>query len=856
MGSALGREGLVALATYVGATAVLVSGAWVSLTTWADRREGLATLPWDVGPGINLRLFWFLLLAALGCFGWLLSAQVTKPTLRAYVVSGLALLLLLLVTIGRNGNYEQAASDAHADARRLLLADTTEEASAGGAFLLRLCEEGGVDRATCRNASGVRPQEPVGEARSATPVRCLPGWTLGAVDRWLTAASYDRQIVALRALASCEIGLLDPAAQDAEGEALDVEVADTTTVPADRVAPTGASSVAPGADELEPSTTVPGSEAVVEAMRVQRSEVEAYESVALGADEILSFASGPSHFAEFRFSGAAWLVLLGLLLVWYRHLEIRAGARRLGPVDVQFEPVDDGSHGSSGDTGARRRPSTPVEAVFKESVIRNVPEPGSVPGSGALAPVGDLVAASDLPQRTIVAGVIEVLQMIFATKGGFTVTCSVRAGQDTHSVFVRLRDTRTGHHLASYLAEAADPDQAARLAGYWIAGWIISRSAYVPGWAKWNEDDAADFVATGWEQGDALSMVRQRRVVTTRSASNGQAGADGAPTAVNALLLAQLAYAHQLDGDGGDHFAALEAFARAVHREPRYPVARYRRGVVLGTMMLLGGSVDSARGRSHSDTPVTASRLRYLFGDLVLGTDGDRDTGDRGTGDTDTRVADWCDRLARKRGAEFPADMREAMLVRVGEWARENRVAMRWRWLARLRPSERFFWQSFSRGNLEKDWTRMADLERHTSAERLRVLHHRHPELTGGRPDVAPGPLPDRITRRAKQPDSHWQLSYNIGCFHAIRSDRLEGEKKEACRQEAMMWLERSLDRPWSAQLTRQWIEADGDLKPLRGAREFTRWLHRVPMLDAEPDRLAPDPGAERRRRRVVTQVG
>ena len=46
------------------------------------------------------------------------------------------------------------------------------------------------------------------------------------------------------------------------------------------------------------------------------------------------------------------------------------------------------------------------------------------------------------------------------------------------------------------------------------------------------------------------------------------------------------------------------------------------------------------------------------------------------------------------------------------------------------------------------------------------------------------------------------------------------------------MWLERALDRPYSAQLVRRWVLADGDLKPLRSdVDEFTKFLNRVPEV-------------------------
>jgi hypothetical protein len=451
----------------------------------------------------------------------------------------------------------------------------------------------------------------------------------------------------------------------------------------------------------------------------------------------------------------------------------------------------------------------------------------------------------------VAGAVIELLQTVFATKGGFSVTCSVRSSNGRQSAFVRLRDTRTGNHLASRVTGGArPPEDAARLAGFWIAGWIIWRSTYVPGWAQWSEDDAASCINTGWEQTNELVL----------SMTGEFADDENGLHTVNAMILAQRAYAHQLSATKGrNHLAALEDFARAVHRRPRYPVARYRRGAVLGTMMLLGGSVNDARGIKSSDvatpaggaegdgeppeetedalqTPTvaspTASRLRYLFGDLILGDDGRLDD------ETRTALDDWCTTMAEDATAKLGCEMRRAMLLRVAQWSTENLSALRWRWLARLRPSERFFWQSFAKGDLGSDWLRLLTLERCIAAERLEVLNDECPDLPRRSTPTRYERFSDwrlrralrRIEKRALEPDSRWQISYNLGCLYAIRS-ALGDVDQVACRELALRWLERSHDRPASAQLVRNWVEVDGDLKHLRKLPEFDRWKARLPQL-------------------------
>jgi hypothetical protein len=142
------------------------------------------------------------------------------------------------------------------------------------------------------------------------------------------------------------------------------------------------------------------------------------------------------------------------------------------------------------------------------------------------------------------------------------------------------------------------------------------------------------------------------------------------------------------------------------------------------------------------------------------------------------------------------------------------------------------------------------DLERCTCAERLEVVNFE----SGGslcQPDAAGRPsgakrlsgVRQRIERRALAPDSHWQLSYNLGCLYAIRAMRLDGAERDDCEKTALDWLERSLDRPAVSQLVREWVDADGDLHALRHRTDFVWWADRVARLVREPDERSFDGG-------------
>jgi hypothetical protein len=179
------------------------------------------------------------------------------------------------------------------------------------------------------------------------------------------------------------------------------------------------------------------------------------------------------------------------------------------------------------------------------------------------------------------------------------------------------------------------------------------------------------------------------------------------------------------------------------------------------------------------------------------------------------------------------------MLVRITQWTAENRAAIRWGTLARLRRSERYFWKEFSVGALKEDWVHLVDTGLCITVERLRSIAvvDEHDETHVTR-------LQERIEKRALEADSHWQISYNLACLHALRARGVarapeaqspatadgqtayDRERAAACR-----WLERCLDRPYSGQLVREWVDNDPDLDPLDGHPDFDRWRARVPRM-------------------------
>jgi hypothetical protein len=101
-----------------------------------------------------------------------------------------------------------------------------------------------------------------------------------------------------------------------------------------------------------------------------------------------------------------------------------------------------------------------------------------------------------------------------------------------------------------------------------------------------------------------------------------------------------------------------------------------------------------------------------------------------------------------------------------------------------------------------------------------------------GERDV-PDDLDAHLIARAGDQRSHWQLSYNVGCFYALLSDR---RNPEVNRPKAFDWLERCLDRPYSGQLVREWVERDPDLDAIRvgDPTNWQRWSRRVPRMPVQ----------------------
>jgi hypothetical protein len=891
----LGREGLRALATYFLCAMVLIAGVVVVAATWTRTdvisvrvSVGLIALGAGViavlvffGSDLFLRMttsaialasisilaiavifawsswrsrwlvglpaVWLGLVALVGIAGFLLSGQEGKPWVRAFSLVGLAIAGLLIITIGRNERVSEAERAARTAFLQLQDIESTRKAAnrtgsptmsevppAAYPLLKGLCVLGDADdTAEGGDCDSIKP--PAGSDPSS--LSCLPGWTNDAFAQWAAGASIDREVAALAALARCELDAFDPGSLEANPNESQVDLSESFGAAGSTGSEESATETEAAADEetetqaaidteTETQAASDARAAVSEALAVQRTEANLVETLDRGADGVLASISGPNEFAQFRFSGITWLVLLGLALLWYRLLEIRAGSHGLGPVDISFD--DDGSPSSNKSSGEQATKSSPNvedgvragQAIFKQAVVQNVPEPGAVPGAHALAPVGDLVSSSDVPNKFLASGLIDALRTILATRSGYTVLYSAHyetemefsdQGRSTAVVFVRIRDSRNGSQKASMRFEADYVAEASQLAGYWVAGWIVSRSRYVPEWAKWSERDAQSFYKLQWRQGDDLPLK-----------AHGVVDPSSIATSINALVLTQRAYSYEIDPRRKlpATYNALEDFARAAYHQPRYPVARFRTAVALSALMQDGLRLDDVFDSFEEDPRPSKTRLLHLFQDLL-------------ELDVDTQLDAWIGQ-ASKTG-EFDPEMRIKMLNYVEVLVQRGRIGIRAGVLARIRPSERSFWKYFS--GTQKDWTALVGVSGAIAG--LRLAQDSEP---ASRPMLFKG-LEDRVKRfedRAIEPESHWQISYNIACYYSLLSaisPDPEGAAAsgdgESHSQKSFNWLERCLDRPNNGQLVREWAERDPDLLHLRTVdeAEWRRWVKRVPKL-------------------------
>jgi peptidoglycan hydrolase-like protein with peptidoglycan-binding domain len=482
---------------------------------------------------------------------------------------------------------------------------------------------------------------------------------------------------------------------------------------------------------------------------------------------------------------AGWAIAGALALLWYREVERRAACRALGPVVIKA------AGGKAEDLAAQ-------EELFRTYVLRNVPNPGAVPGADALLPVTSLLAA--IPAAGIIGTVVNAVVSAASRQHGYTVAFrSITEGAGGSAkdaprttIVVRVTDTRTGALVDQHLVRDENATEAVRKAAYWAAAVVLSRSDRVPHWAR-------------WPAGTSDALAAHHAADDTR----GEPPLDKLVEAVsrvprNGLLCLKLSHAYALEGR---HLDAFELALRAASVDGHYVAARYRLAM---TASMVASDVDAnwlERPREQRDR-VRATLQRYRPG---------RNRGGELAAALDALAVD----MPAVDTPAVDACVRALCTFALGELDDVERLLKPyWVLVSALRRSERSYWLGFINRSDGGISTRRHFVHAVASARPAIQLRRG----AGGITEPA-DLLGDKRT--------FWQVTYNLACADAVRAQ--QGQVTRA--EDALTRLEAAIERPGSHQLTREWVEADPDLKPLAGLprfRAFARALQTNRRSDAD----------------------
>ncbi len=496
-----------------------------------------------------------------------------------------------------------------------------------------------------------------------------------------------------------------------------------------------------------------------------------------------------------------WGLLGGLALLGYRRLEILNRRRSRGLVTInQLQGAD--THAD-------------YDAAFRRHVLSNVSEPGSIPGGTTEASITDLLGATD--PVGIVKNVVAAISAITAitpdfeldatyrgpetsaadagsatgAPGAVTATATATATDDPapapnsgapHQVFIRVRDARTKTTLKTNVVTAATADLALRSAGYWAAGYILSRDSTAPEWSRWTLPSATALAVydDAAERGAADAEAKLRAALAL------------AP--VSGLLLSAMANTLELNGKP---LETLDLNLRAATRYPRYPIARYRLAMSLSNL--------ASDAEVWDTTPLPAKRriLRSL-GDCFQACNMKIES-------PPTKVEDLTTAKLFALAQSFRA---ETLIL-----FERRRVA-----LAALRRSERRYWAPML---FTTEGWRERRLYYETIDSAQYVIGERIVQLD---PNAN---LPRHEIEKQAESAESWQTVYNLACFCAVRSARTGSDDRRA----ALELLERIFEKDPGGQLTQEWVDRDPDLQNLTREARFATFRSWLPVCPAAATR-------------------
>ena len=544
-------------------------------------------------------------------------------------------------------------------------------------------------------------------------------------------------------------------------------------------------------------------------------------AIGAGAGAVVSDLFETPDDTPFELDLLGWLMLaLGLLGV-IRLLSVRNAGRDLGPVKLTAEA------------------SAEVER-FRTFLLRNVPEPGQVPGANAIEGATQLVVALEpVVKVSAVGAALAALKTAVLVERGYVVEYADFGNMDSEAagdpaepatttsesddagaeLVVRVRHARTTELLNQRIVRGATRQQAIRTAAYWAAAVVINTSRQVPQWAHW-EPASAEALATYHEHkdlGNAPDIATLRRAVNMAPNSG--------------LLGMRLAYESAL---ADQEFEAFSTTLRTVRQHPRYLDARYRLAVSASLLAAKPELLSAAQPdiRLHVLDDLTSIRKGQQLSDAL----------DRYFNADNPSVRD--ENEVAKALCEFAVDQLGNVRYRI------RTVPLVWNSLRSDERSDLSVFMPF-RGR-RRDMRSI--LESCPYAIEVRKALASNPDAQA---DVASSI--GNLMKKAREFEAttmprtpNWQVPYNLACFWSLASthhevdgrvdaiqddaanqpgDKAEAEAKaEERRDRAFLLLEAARRCRGGSQLTAEWLRTDSDLAPLRADARWKSFLaHTTP---------------------------
>lgn len=658
------------------------------------------------------------------------SAEWQPRTLGVVALSGVVLLGLIALGVGRSELERRNAEQAVGRLDRMAAALGELEVQPAGAGAIGSAAAWDAILLACARAA---------DESAAPPNTCSEiarGHRLSAADEAAPASLPVAMDTARLRLAEYRQSVLgrpqDGAEVEAAGAALATAIADVAT---------------------EPQTTV-----------------TALAALSAGGDAIVQYVIGDDlpligRDPPLVIETAGWILLAFAALMFWRVIAKRSFGELPGPVTISLNA---GSLRTAGDAEMKIAEAA-QRAAFRVAVLRNVTEPGALPGATAIQTLTDLLEVPGLDSWF--APVVNAVKTILAVPRGFKVSADVVPPESTNGrwvVLVRVTDLDSGKEVAVSTQTGDSDTRACRSAGYWAAAVVLSRSTRIPSWAGWDSQTST-----------ALALYDEPESATPAGYVQALAKAPS-----SGVLLQKLAAAYALDGL---LLESISMSARAVAAHPRYHVACYR----------LAGGINMLADRPLVWMAASLAERRRILGQLERALSAIRATTDclasikRATADIEGKGPPTAD--------FYKAHFRGMAMAMFRRYRRDLRLL--WILGRSLRRSERDIWwprQIVGRSSIRS-------LSRWTVRSALLICEAG--SATVRREEV-------RVIRGARRPSSHFQLSYNLACHFARRGDE----------SAALTWLEASLERANSWQITDGWLDHDPDLRELRGTARYA-WV-------------------------------